>query len=111
MHILEAGGRTVAKDLADVFGSFDAAILDVARLTTSIMETKQTAVGVTEAQSQRFIDSVADGFSKAVEGRRSIVAAQRALVLLKQGSNLDVYDFGCLGVDELQGASKLLPVG
>jgi hypothetical protein len=106
MHFSEAGGRTVATDLATFFGSIDAAILDAARLTSSVMETHQTATGVTPGQTQRVVDSLAEGLNMVVAGRRKLVATQRSLIALKGASNLDVVDYGCLTVEEASLASK-----
>lgn len=100
MRITNAGGRTVSTDLATAFGSFDAAILDTARLTTSIMETQQASVGIPPALAQRYMDSLAESLSKVVEGRRRMVDAHRALVVVKDGSNLAETDYGCWTVGE-----------
>ena len=75
-----------------------APILDAARLTTSVMETKQGAA-VSPGQSQKVLDSLTAGMSKIVDGRRDMVSAHRSLVVIKGESNLDVEDYGCFTVD------------
>ena len=108
MHISEAGGRTVAADINTAFGSFDAAILDTARLTASLMETK-AASNVTPGRSQRVLDSIGTSINKLIEGRRDMVAAHRTLVAIKDESNLQVVDFGCLtlGEDKTPATSRI----
>lgn len=109
MHISEAGGRTVASDIETAFGSVDLAILDAARLTASVMETKQTAV-VPPAKFQRVVDSLSSSLVKIIEGRKDMVAAHRSLTVLKDESNLEVLDFGCFSVDEGIAASNGLKI-
>lgn len=97
MHFSIAGGRTVAADINTMFGSVDTAILDTARLTASVMETKQGS-DISPAKSQRVLDSLSAGFAKFVDGRKEMVAAHRALVVIKGESNLQVEDYGCYSV-------------
>ncbi|MCW2365714.1 hypothetical protein M2333_001736 [Sphingobium sp. B11D3B] len=97
MDISEAGGRTIAADIETAFNSTDLALLDLARLTTSILETKRTTV-IEPARFQKLLDDMSAALSNLVEGRRKMVAVHRALVLIKRESNLAEVDFGCFGI-------------
>lgn len=36
-----------------------------------------------------------DTLNKQIDSRADMIAAQRALVMIKRNSNLDVHDYGC----------------
>lgn len=97
MQFSEAGGRTVASDITSMFASVDQAVHDTARLTTSFMETVASS-DTPPVRTQKVLEDLSAGFSKVVEGRKAMVSAQKSLILMKQQSNLDVYDFGCYSV-------------
>lgn len=90
----QAAGQTVASDIRSTFDSLDRAVYDAARLATDFID---ACVGseLPPARSQRVLKSLADGIAKVVDGRADMIQAQRTLVSIKTGSNLDVYDFGC----------------
>jgi hypothetical protein len=90
----QAAGQTVASDVRSAFDSLDRAVHDAARLATDFIE---ACVGseLPPARSQRVLKSLADGITKFVDARADMVQAQRTLVSIKTGSNLDVFDFGC----------------
>lgn len=90
----QAAGQTVASDVRSAFDSLDRAVHDAARLATDFIEACAGSE-LPPARSQRVLKSLADGIAKVVDGRADMVQAQRTLVSIKTGSNLDVYDFGC----------------
>lgn len=90
----QAAGQTVASDIRSTFDSFDRAVYDAARLATDFIDACAGSQ-LPPVRSQRVLKSLADGIAKVVEGRADMVQAQRTLVAIKTGSNLDVYDFGC----------------
>jgi len=90
----QAAGQTVASDIRSTFDSLDRAVYDAARLATDFIDAC-TGSELPPARSQRVLKSLADGIAKVVDGRADMVQAQRTLVSIKTGSNLDVYDFGC----------------
>jgi hypothetical protein len=100
----------LANDLRTVFGSFDTAMQDTARLVGTFLETASGA-DLPPASTQRALRSMSEVLTKAVEGRGDLIAAQRVMVSIKGNSNLDVVDLGCwqafttgVAPDEVRGA-------
>jgi hypothetical protein len=94
MYLSDAGGRTVATDLDVMFAGVDNALLDAARLSASVLETKATST-LAPVTFQKVLDSMAASFTKIVDGRKSMVAMHRQLAAIKGQSNLAEVDYGC----------------
>lgn len=104
----QAAGQTVASDIRSTFDSVDRAVYDAARLTTDFID---ACVGseLPPSRSQRVLKSLTDGITKIVDGRADMIQAQRTLVSIKGGSNLDVYDFGCWMDDAQKSPIVMIP--
>jgi len=105
MQVSEASGRVVAADIETAFNSVDLAILDVARLTTTVMEAKSDTV-IAPARFQGVVDSMSASLAKIVEGRKAMVSAHRRLSSFKGQSNLAEVNFGCFSITEESELSK-----
>lgn len=101
-----AAGHTVAADVRKVFDGIDDAVLDVARLTISIIEAKKGS-NLSAVKGQRLLESMSAGMAKVLEGRKDMVSAHRTLVAIKGESNLDVVDYGCLGDGPITGEQQV----
>ena len=77
-----------------MFNGLDNSLLDVARLSMSVLETKAGST-MPPATFQRVLDSMVSGMTKIVDGRKSMVAMHRHLVTIKGQSNLAEVDYGC----------------
>lgn len=90
-----AGGQLVADDLCSTFRSVDNSLHDAARLVSTFVEVCANS-DLPPARAQKVLRAMSNSISRAVDMRADVIEAQRVLVTLKQNSNLDIYDFGCL---------------
>ena len=87
-------GALVAADSQGTIKAIDDAILSELKMCTTLVEAiqgQQLPIG----SSQKLLNSMASGISNIVAGRNDMAATVRHLTVLKQDSNLAVYDFGC----------------
>jgi hypothetical protein len=107
MHtISEAGGHTVAGDIASAFAEIDQTLAAVLRMATSVAETN-AASKIVPVALQKSLRSIHAGIGNALDLRDNIIATQRSLIALKDKSNLEVVDLGCLDFFTKGDASKL----
>jgi hypothetical protein len=90
-----AAGQVVADELREAFVSIDTSVHDRARLMTTFIEAVKGS-DLPPARSQRALRSLAASLNKCVESRADMIEAQKVMITIKNDSNLDVYDFGCL---------------
>jgi len=92
--IKETTGLVVAEDTKTTIAAIDRAILAKTRLAGSIIEaSEQSQLPI--AQSQKLLEGMSRGFEHLVAGRADMLAVVRQLTAIKNGSSLDVVDFGC----------------
>jgi hypothetical protein len=87
-------GALVAADSQGTIKALDEAILSELKMCTTLVEAiqgQQLPIG----SSQKLLNSMASGIHNIVAGRNDMAATVRYLTVLKQDSNLAVYDFGC----------------
>jgi hypothetical protein len=87
-------GALVAADSQGTLKALDDAILSELKLCTTLMEAFQSNA-VPIVSSQKLLNSMASGLNHIVAGRGEMATTLRQLTVLKQDSNLAVYDFGC----------------
>lgn len=87
-------GALVAADSQGTLKAIDDAILSELKMCTTLVEAIQ-GQKLPIAASQKLLNSMASGIGNIVAGRNDMAATVRHLSVLKQDSNLDVYDFGC----------------
>lgn len=89
-----AAGQVVADELRASFDSLDVAVYDRARLFTTFLEAIRGS-DLPPSRSQRALLALESSIQKSLGSRGDLIDAQRAMVVIKDDSNLDVYDFGC----------------
>ncbi len=87
-------GALVAADTQETLKALDDAILSELKLCTTLVEAIQ-GNDLPIVQSQKLLNSVTSGLSHIVAGRADMATAVKQLTIMKQDSNLAVYDFGC----------------
>lgn len=86
--------QIVADDIRTSFSGLDTSMQDSANILKIFVEAV-SAADLPPSQSQRTISALGNSIMKSIESRAHMIEAQRAMVLLKGKSNLDVFDFGC----------------
>jgi len=94
LKIEETTGLVVAEDTKATINAIDAALLQKARLTGSVLEAS-AQIGLPMAHSQKLLEGMARSFEHLVAGRADMLAVVRQLTAIKGQSNIEVVDFGC----------------
>lgn len=87
-------GALVAANSKDTIKALDEAILSELKMCTTLVEAIQ-GNDLPINSSQKLLNTMASGISNIIAGRNDMAATVRHLTVLKQDSNLAVYDFGC----------------
>ncbi len=87
-------GALIAADSQGTIKALDDAILSELKMCTTLVEAMQ-GNSLPINSSQKLLNAMASGISNIVAGRSDIATTVRHLTVLKQDSNLAVYDFGC----------------
>jgi hypothetical protein len=88
--------QRLASDIRSAHTAIDNALADVATLASSVIETCRTS-DAPPAQTQAAIEGIADGFNRLVDARKGFVLAHREIAIAQRGSNLQEFNFGCVG--------------
>lgn len=96
MRVAHEDASKLASGIRAAHLSIDAALVEVANMTQSILEVCR-ASHVHPAKSQMAIEEVTAGLSKLVDARKGFVAAHRQIVKVQRDSDLAEIDFGCVG--------------
>lgn len=94
MQIKHTSALVVADELKQTRTAVDAALLQMSRLTSSMIEVGSEA-NLPAAQGQKALEAAADGFQTFVAGRARFVDAHRHMATIKGRSNLKETDIGC----------------
>jgi hypothetical protein len=94
LSIHPSAAAVVAEDTKASLAAVDHALLNSARLCTSLLEAAQ-GTPVPARHSQKILASMAKGFSHVVEGRAAIVDTITHLHALRERSDMSEQDFGC----------------
>jgi hypothetical protein len=100
-------GALVAADSKGTLKALDDAILSELKLCTTLVEAIQSNE-VPIVSSQKLLNSMASGLNHIVAGRGEMATTLRQLTVLKQDSNLAVYDFGCPNASLSRGTEPAL---
>ncbi len=94
LNIQHSVGSVVASDSSQTLHAIDEALLLKSRLCSTIIEASRQS-DLPASDSQRLLQSMAEGFHHFVDGRAKMVATLRSLTAIKGRSTLEVVDYGC----------------
>jgi hypothetical protein len=103
MEIKRTSALVVADELKQTRSAVDSALLQMSRLTSSMIEVG-TEAELPAADGQKALEAAADSFQTFVVGRARFVDAHRHMVAIKGRSNLKEVDIGCGFGNPLTGA-------
>ena len=86
--------------------AIDEALLKLTDLTGSMVQASRTA-GMPAAHSQKALEAVSEGLVNLMASRRGFVSAHRHMVFIRDKSNQQETDFGCLRDGPLKGRAPL----
>ena len=111
MDISHKAASKLANNITTTNRAIDDAVLHVATLTASIVETCRNSE-IPPSRSQPAICEMTKGLSQLVDAREGFIKAHRNIVKVQKDSNLQVVDFGCLpDIPKFAGSNGLRVVG
>jgi hypothetical protein len=103
MEFKRASALIIADELKQTRSAVDSALLQMSRLTSSMIEVS-TEANVPAAKGQKALEAAADSFQTFVAGRARFVDAHQHMAVIKGQSNLKETDVGCGFGNPLTGA-------
>ena len=94
--------QAVADQNKVAFASYDSALADAARLTSTFLTAAQDS-GMTASETQRIIRSIQESAAKIIDGRSDMIRATAMLTRCLEHSRIPVTALGCpigLEIDE-----------
>ncbi|NJM50853.1 MAG: hypothetical protein HC843_08200 [Sphingomonadales bacterium] len=88
--------QNVSNNIIATHEALDEALLKLSALTESMVFASRNA-GMPAADSQKALEAVTDGISGLIASRRGFVSAHKHMIIVRNQSNQQVTDFGCLG--------------
>ncbi|MFC4291236.1 hypothetical protein ACFOWX_02285 [Sphingorhabdus arenilitoris] len=99
--------QNVSDNIIATHQALDEALLKFSALTESMICASRTA-NMPAAESQKALEAVTDGISGLMASRRGFVSAHKHMIIVRNHSNHQVTDFGCLSGDgPVKGKSPL----
>ncbi len=101
MHISYKAAQSLASNITSTNQAIDNAVLEIANLTASILETCRNSE-IPPSRSQPAIVEIAKGLDQMVQVRGDFIKAHRNIIKVQKDSDLQVVDFGCINLTPAQ---------